>query len=43
MAVRLEYAPGSTPLEAEDLDALIPGHVTTQGQLDEWETANVAK
>lgn len=43
MAVRLEYPPGSTPLEAEELDALIPGHITTQGQLDEWETANVAK
>ena len=43
MAVKLEYAPGSTPLEPEELDALIPEHVSNQRQLDEWEAANIAK
>jgi hypothetical protein len=43
MAVKLEYPYGSTPLETEELDVLIPGHITTQGQLDEWEAANIAK
>ncbi len=41
MAIELEYILGSTPLETEELDALIPGHITTQKQLDEWETVNI--
>lgn len=35
------YAEGATPLEPEDLAELIPKHVTTQGQLNEWEHANI--
>ncbi len=41
MVVELKYPLGSTPLETEELDGLIPGHITTQKQLDEWETVNI--
>lgn len=42
MAVKFEYPPGSTPLDADDAAGLIPSHITTQGQLNEWEFQNVA-
>jgi Fic-DOC domain mobile mystery protein B len=34
---------GTTPLDPDDAAGLIPGHITTQGQLNEWEYTNVAK
>jgi Fic-DOC domain mobile mystery protein B len=36
-----EYAPGATPLDPDEVAGLIPDHITTQGQLNEWEQANV--
>lgn len=42
MAIEFEYAPGATPLDAEDAAALIDSHVTTRGQVDELEFENVA-
>jgi Fic-DOC domain mobile mystery protein B len=35
------HAPGATPLEPGDLEGLIPGHIRTQGELNEWEQTNV--
>lgn len=43
MAVKLEYPPGATPLDPDDAAGLIPSHITTQGQLNEWEFQNVAE
>lgn len=43
MAIKLEYPPGATPLDPDDAAGLIPSHITTQGQLNEWEYTNVAK
>ena len=43
MGLTLEYPDGATPLSHEDLLALIPSHITTQGQLNEWEFVNVGK
>ena len=37
MPINLDYAPGATPLDADELASLIPGHITTQGELNEWE------
>lgn len=37
------HAPGATPIEPEDLEALIPGSVTTQSELNEWEARNIAE
>ena len=39
--MKFAYAPGATPLDPEDLKGLIPQHVTTQGQLNEWEATNI--
>lgn len=41
MAVAIQYQPGQTPLDADELAQLIPKHITTQGQLNEWEQANI--
>jgi len=40
--MKFENLPGSTPLEVEELGALIPD-LTTQGQLNEFEAQNIAK
>lgn len=36
-----EYPPGATPLDADEANGLIPKHITTQGQLNEWEQMNI--
>ena len=43
MGLKIQYAKGATPLDPDDADGLIPSHMTTQGQLNEWEYANVAR
>jgi Fic-DOC domain mobile mystery protein B len=35
------YAPGATPLDPDEANGLIPKHITTQGQLNEWEQMNI--
>ncbi len=41
MAIKFDYAPGATPLDPDEAAELIPSHITTQGQLNEWEAANI--
>jgi len=41
VAVNLDYLPGATPLDADELACLIPKHITTQGELNEWEQLNI--
>lgn len=43
MALNPEYAPGATPLTRDELQALIPSFVTTQGALNEFEQANISE
>jgi Fic-DOC domain mobile mystery protein B len=43
MTVDLNYPPGATPLDADELASLIPGHITTQGELNEWEQFNIVQ
>lgn len=43
MGLNLEFPDGATPLDPDDAAGLIPSHVTTLGQLNEWEYANVAR
>lgn len=38
----LDYPPGATPVDADEASALIPGHITTREDLNEWEQANIA-
>ncbi len=37
-----EYALGATPLDPDEMEGLIPAHITTQGELNEWEQQNIA-
>jgi Fic-DOC domain mobile mystery protein B len=37
----LTYAPGATPLDPDERAALIPRHIATQGELNEWELQNI--
>ncbi|CAN5340203.1 mobile mystery protein B [soil metagenome] len=41
MAVALDYQAGQTPLDADEAGQLIPRHIATQDQLNEWEQANI--
>ena len=34
-------APGSTPLDPDEMEGLVPGHVTNQGELNRAEHANI--
>jgi Fic-DOC domain mobile mystery protein B len=40
--IRLEYPDGATPLDPNELGGLKHRHITTQGELDELEQANIA-
>ena len=35
------YPPGATPLDPDEAAGLIPAHIATQEQLNEWELANI--
>lgn len=35
------YAPGATPLDPDEAAGLIPRHIVTQGELNEWEQTNI--
>ena len=41
MGLKFNYPPGATPLDPDEAAGLIPTHITTQGQLNEWELANI--
>ena len=41
MAVKFEYAPGATPIDADEAAGLIPSHLTLQRELNEYEEANI--
>ena len=41
MAIGFEYPPGATPLDPDEAAGLIPRHIVTQRQLNEWELANI--
>ena len=43
MGLKLEYPEGATPLDPDYAEGLIPTHITTVGQLNEWEFLNVSK
>jgi Fic-DOC domain mobile mystery protein B len=43
MGLNLEFPEGATPLDADDSAGLLPAHITTQGELNEWEHANISR
>ena len=43
MVISLDYPPGATPLDPDEAAGLIPSHITTHGQLNEWELVNIVE
>ncbi len=43
MGLKLEYPTGATPLDPDEAQGLIPRHISTQGQLNEWEQQNLLR
>ncbi len=41
--MRFVYPEGATPIDPDEAPALIPGHITTQSELNEWESQNIQK
>lgn len=39
--MKFSYPVGATPLDTEELAALIPQHITTQAELNAWEEKNI--
>lgn len=39
--MKFEYPAGATPLDPDEIIGLIPEHITTQAELNEWEQANI--
>lgn len=39
--MKLEHAPGATPIDADEAAGLIPSHLTLQRELNEFEEANI--
>lgn len=35
--------PGAKPIDPNEIDGLLPSHITTQEQLNEWEQTNIAR
>ncbi len=35
--------PGNTPLEDDERDGLLPGHILTRAELNQWEALNIAQ
>ncbi len=41
--IQLEYTPGATPLDLDEILGLIPNHIALQSELNEWEALNIFK
>lgn len=41
--MKFEYAGGATPLDLDEINGLIPSHIATQAELNEWEATNILK
>ena len=41
MGLEIAYDYGQTPLSHEELEGLIPGHISTHKELNEWESSNI--
>jgi len=41
VALTIEYPPAATPLDPDEAEGLIPEHIHTHAELNEWEQANI--
>jgi fido (protein-threonine AMPylation protein) len=39
--MKFDYPIGATPLDPDELEGLIPTHIRTQAELNEWESSNI--
>jgi len=39
--MKFDYPKGATPIDYDELAELIPGHITLQSELNEWESQNI--
>jgi len=39
--IELNYSEGATPINADEIEELLPTHITTQAELDRWEQDNI--
>lgn len=43
MALSIEYPPGASPLDPDEVEGLIPEHIATHAELNEWEQQNIVE
>lgn len=43
MVINFDYEPGATPLDPDEAAGLMPSHISTHAQLNEWEMVNILK
>jgi Fic-DOC domain mobile mystery protein B len=41
--LKFDYPPGATPLDPDDIQGLLPSHITLQHQLNDFEEANIGQ
>ena len=41
--MKLDYPSGATPLDPDEIQGLLPDHITLQSQLNEFEEANIGQ
>lgn len=41
MAIKFEYPNGATPLDPDEAEGLLPEHIETKSELNEWEQQNI--
>ena len=41
--IKLTYPEGATPIDPDELDGLIPTHITTREELNRWEQENITR
>jgi Fic-DOC domain mobile mystery protein B len=41
--MEIKYPSGATPLSPDEIEGLIPSHITRQRELNEWESENILK
>ena len=41
--MKFTYAPGATPIRDDELRGLLPNHIDTQSELNQWEEINIAQ
>jgi Fic-DOC domain mobile mystery protein B len=43
LELKFDYPPGATPLDPDDIQGLLPPHITLQHQLNDFEEANIGQ